>query len=485
MLAHPGTDGDADDRERRGVDPVRYPADHRDGKASMDRGLQGSVTACFVSAGLLILAQTAGGSGAPRIPAGRNCTDAGCHASLTRAPVVHGVLQTGGCDACHETTDEEKHTFRLSEEGADLCYECHDEFEGKTIHGPVSTGDCLACHDAHSSRFPKLLLNANEAELCMECHDDLLDDADVVHGPVAAGECLTCHQPHASDHDRLLNAEQPALCLDCHDDLAEQLEEGGTVHAPVQQECTACHRPHGSAHQRLLAQKAPDLCLDCHDDLADRIDDAKYVHGALKLKRSCVACHRPHRSDRPSLLVRKTMDLCLDCHRRGGAGGSEKLTDMTALLREKPTHHGPVRDGECALCHDPHASSHIRILKEAFPATLYASYDEDAYALCFTCHDPELVEEETTEEATGFRDGERNFHFVHVDRSKGRTCRFCHEPHAAGGDRLIRESIPFGRWRLPIGFKPTATGGSCAPGCHAPKRYDRESPALSKGASGP
>ena len=72
-----------------------------------------------------------------------------------------------------------------------------------------------------------------------------------------------------------------------------------------------------------------------------------------------------------------------------------------------------------------------------------------------------------------------NLHYLHVNReTKGRTCRACHETHASSNEQHIRESVPFGTggWQLPIGFKKSASGGSCAPGCHAPYKYDRVEP---------
>ena len=77
----------------------------------------------------------------------------------------------------------------------------------------------------------------------------------------------------------------------------------------------------------------------------------------------------------------------------------------------------------------------------------------------------------------GFRDGDLNLHWVHVNREKGRTCRACHEVHASSNPFHIRDSVPFGRdkWELPINYEINDTGGSCAPGCHSAQIYSRES----------
>jgi hypothetical protein len=37
----------------------------------------------------------------------------------------------------------------------------------------------------------------------------------------------------------------------------------------------------------------------------------------------------------------------------------------------------------------------------------------------------------------------------------------------------IRDGVPFGSWKLPVGFSKTATGGKCLPGCHKMYAYDR------------
>ena len=84
-----------------------------------------------------------------------------------------------------------------------------------------------------------------------------------------------------------------------------------------------------------------------------------------------------------------------------------------------------------------------------------------------------MTEAETTT-VTDFRDGSRNLHFVHVNKTrKGRTCRACHETHASRRPNHIRESVPFGNWQLPVNYEKTDDGGSCAPGCHRPETYSR------------
>jgi len=40
----------------------------------------------------------------------------------------------------------------------------------------------------------------------------------------------------------------------------------------------------------------------------------------------------------------------------------------------------------------------------------------------------------------------------------------------------VRDSVPFGKWEMPIKFVKNETGGSCSPGCHKPYSYDRVQP---------
>jgi predicted CXXCH cytochrome family protein len=63
---------------------------------------------------------------------------------------------------------------------------------------------------------------------------------------------------------------------------------------------------------------------------------------------------------------------------------------------------------------------------------------------------------------------------------KGRTCRACHETHASNFPKHIREAVPFGSWDLPVNFEKTESGGSCAPGCHKEKKYDRAKRAVNE-----
>ena len=176
------------------------------------------------------------------------------------------------------------------------------------------------------------------------------------------------------------------------------------------------------------------------------------------------------------------MDLYLSCHDKEYKRKKDRsVPDMKALLAENKEHHGPIKQKDCSGCHDPHGSNDFRILRNYYPPTFYKPFDITNYGLCFSCHEKTVALNSKTTKLTNFRNGSENLHFLHVNKPiKGRTCRACHETHASNSPRHIREAVPFGAWDLPLNFEKTESGGSCTPGCHKIKLYDRDKRVLNK-----
>jgi predicted CXXCH cytochrome family protein len=174
-------------------------------------------------------------------------------------------------------------------------------------------------------------------------------------------------------------------------------------------------------------------------------------------------------------LSMEPLDLCLSCHDRDYKKDDGKdIMDMKKWLAENTDHHGPIKQKDCSGCHNPHGSQNFRILRNPYPPTFYKPFATENYNLCFSCHEKTIVLNPETTKLTNFRNGNMNLHFTHVNKPvKGRTCRACHETHASNYPKHIREAVPFGSWELPVNFQKTETGGSCAPGCHKIKKYDR------------
>ena len=422
---------------------------------SPNRALSGSGSA-FVFAGILLLV----GRGAA---AQNSCVTAPCHATLLTPKHVHPPSES--CDSCHEsvTTPHPKKgekTFKLTQEPLALCEACHDAYGKKSdVHPPVKEGMCTTCHDPHASNEPRLLTQPMK-DLCTACHDDKVSFAHV-HGPVSAGECTACHAAHESDIKPLLLKKDDELCMGCHVDLQELVKKPD-VHPALNGGCTSCHNPHGSAHPKLLADEGTAVCVACHDGIAEKIQKGQVVHAVVTSESGCGSCHSPHASDNARLLLVPEKDTCLGCHK-------------TIIAKSMTTLHGPIVEGKCTPCHDPHGGPNANLLVAGFPSQPYVPYLDTEYALCFTCHKRDLVQFPDTSFATGFRDGERNLHYLHVnDKQKGRSCKMCHDVHGSSQPKLIADSVMFGKWKLPLNFVKTDTGGSCAPGCHKIQNYDRK-----------
>jgi predicted CXXCH cytochrome family protein len=409
-----------------------------------------------------------------RAAAEETCTTASCHAALLKGKNVHAAAEA--CDSCHESTaaphpQKGKQTFKLTQPAPALCQTCHDPIGTKSnVHPPAKEGMCLTCHNPHSSDQPKLLVQPLK-ELCQSCHPTP-KEATHLHGPFSAGDCTACHAPHESSGPSLLVKQGDELCATCHTDVPEWLKKT-EVHPALEGGCTTCHNPHGAPQPKLLAEAGADLCFQCHDPIAEKVHKSPVVHAAVKDGKQCVGCHSPHASDHRKLLLNDEKPVCLGCH----AG---------ILPKQATTIHGPIAKGLCTACHEPHGSQYAGLLGKEFPPNDHVPYTDTEYQLCFSCHNRDLVQYPDTSFATNFRNGDRNLHYLHVNKKQdGRSCKLCHEIHGSAGPSLIAESVPFGKWRLPLKFVKTENGGSCSPGCHRTQSYDRKNPDKKTPAASP
>lgn len=409
-------------------------------------------------------------------PGARTCAKE-CHKEIFDHKVMHGPTLTD-CGGCHVQGSPDVHKFFLVAPKQELCAKCHTLPHAGSEHTPVKEGRCLECHDPHGTDRPRMLVADPKKDLCTKCHQKDFGGQKFIHGPVAVGACVVCHKPHSSDQPKLLAAPIQTLCVTCHAEVGEKANEPGMhKHGALDLGCTRCHDPHASGHKFQLKDEAPNLCLQCHAEKFNQITaNAKVVHGAITEAGGCSKCHEPHASKLPSLQRTTQPGECLSCHDKVlSTPDGQKLTNMAALLQQNPDHHGPIREGMCTACHSPHAGEHFRLLAEEYPPQFYAPFNIDSFKLCFKCHIPDLVLKPSGTGLTGFRNGDKNLHFLHVNQEKGRTCRACHEVHASKHPFHIRDAVPFGSsgWMLEINFEPTPEGGSCAPGCHQQRSYSR------------
>jgi predicted CXXCH cytochrome family protein len=404
------------------------------------------------------------------------CVTSECHATFTTARFVHFAIAEGNCSVCHEP-DQGGHHYPLTRAGNETCSFCHAVTGSRRYeHAAIGAHGCTACHDPHASQT-KFLLSADSTEsLCLGCH--AWTPRARPHGPVAGGECSACHLAHDSNFENLLRGGDGSdHCFMCHAETEMAVNNAAHVHAPALESCTTCHDPHGADHAHGLRQSIETTCFGCHQDLETQVAGSKAPHAAVFTAEKCANCHDPHAAGRPKLLRERQDALCLMCHEEAvQATDGRTIQAMGPLIRGRKFLHGPVESGNCAACHNVHGAGHARLLREQFTEDFYASFDPGNYALCFSCHDRALVTEPRTANVTDFRDGDLNLHFLHVNRERrGRTCRACHDMHGSDLPRHMAETVPFegSGWAMPIGFQPNETGGSCAPGCHAPMSYDR------------
>jgi predicted CXXCH cytochrome family protein len=151
-----------------------------------------------------------------------------------------------------------------------------------------------------------------------------------------------------------------------------------------------------------------------------------------------------------------------------------RLLEPEPRVRE-PSVHQPAADGDCSSCHDlalPGETSFVKGAPSAGDGPGRAQPWD--LALCAGCHGEALAAKDSRPGATGFTDGRKNLHALHVQAARGRRCLTCHDPHAAPQAKLLRERIPArDSVTIPQEFRAEKNGGWCRTGCHAPKTYRR------------
>ncbi|MFG0283397.1 MAG: cytochrome c3 family protein [Phycisphaerales bacterium JB039] len=323
-----------------------------------------------------------------------------CHIPETPdAPNLHDPFAQGDCLSCHDPHGSVEQKLLRGERYVDACSTCHADVTGAhdSVHGPASVGACGACHEPHASQSPKLLLEEGRG-LCVKCHVRTqieIETARVVHAPVL-GDCRVCHEPHATDIPGVLIAEPDELCIQCHQDIANTINAASTQHDAVttKRACLNCHTPHTSEHASLLAYEVQTLCFECHNqpiempdgttlvNMKQVIESGTSLHGAIT-QRGCVECHEIHGGGHRRLLTNEypsalyypfsesAYALCFSCHDNGLA--TIERTDAATSFRngDLNLHFVHVnRDDKgrtCSMCHDAHAASREKHIREAVP----------------------------------------------------------------------------------------------------------------------
>jgi len=409
-----------------------------------------------------------------------SCVTSECHANIKSTPVVHGPVDTNACDACHELTDVSQHKYIVRRQKEALCTYCH-EFSVKSmpvVHKPVADGECLGCHDPHGGKTHAIVREQSMAALCRRCHEDMAKGRHFMHSPVKDGECGSCHPPHASRFPKLVDLAGSDLCLACHIEFEPKLAATRFKHQALKDGCEKCHDVHGSNIAMSLRKEGADLCYICHDKMQATVKNATVSHSVVTKEKACLSCHSPHGSNAIKLMTDKPSVVCLKCHDKDVKRPNGTIVAAVPEIADASLmKHGALKDGQCHGCHDVHGGQRGMLLSKPYTPAFYQRFSEENYEFCFACHDKNLVKTEKTDKLTNFRNGDISLHYIHANRGdRDKNCRACHMTHAAENDRLIRSTLKYGVWQMPMRFVKTETGGSCYPGCHRAYAYDREYP---------
>ena len=142
------------------------------------------------------------------------------------------------------------------------------------------------------------------------------------------------------------------------------------------------------------------LCLNCHTTFTE-ILKKRFQHTPVKAG-ECASCHNPHAADHGKLLEAAPGEICAGCH-------------PTVLPEKARSVHQVVAQGKCISCHDPHAAEQKN--------NLLKSGNE----LCFGCH-------------TAMQKSLAGLKVPHAPVSK--NCLACHAPHASTGGRALLTADP-------------------------------------------
>jgi predicted CXXCH cytochrome family protein len=197
--------------------------------------------------------------------------------------------------------------------------------------------------------------------------------------------CKTCHKiiTGASQYVVHDNPEDSS-CYRCHKNLVNRAKG----HAPsINWMCTECHTGKGGEYGEESGDKskytAPDpimeRCFSCHENTKKLWFSRKSEHGPVRDGR-CNRCHNPHASNELFFLRKPIWDLCTTCHAEKASGAhviSSYVRDKSHPMKGKPDPSRPGRELACSGCHDPHGSDGIFLLR---------SKGKTAFSICIRCH---------------------------------------------------------------------------------------------------
>ncbi len=424
-----------------------------------------------------------------------------------------GPQMTVECSTCHEVhyaATSDGTLVRLANTNT-LCTNCHQL--ANTVagsHFDAATG-VLWPGGQYGSTFPPVADSAK------------------------TGYCTNCHQPHGwPDADNSFVTDYPLLqvdreekqCFTCHDGsplsanirfeftdaskisvhplaLAEDVHAPGEAAIPLNRhvECADCHDPH-------LAEGRIDLPGPATTPRAASgpltgVQGVNLGGTAVRLAafeyEVCFRCHSTTATASPPT-PRQFPETNLQVEFSGG--GDFRKSFHSVAVDNTASHPVPsLRAGwsvnsktACTACHNndsgpangggapngPHGSIWPNLLENRFD-TDQGNYSQARYSLCFECHDPAVILDDTV----SFKE-----HDKHINGEK-MSCNYCHDPHGSSAQRFLINfdasvALPSGgRLEFEAPEDSSDGRGRCWVDCHLPdgtnkdhkpKKYDPNYP---------
>lgn len=398
------------------------------------------------------------------------------------AQVVTGI-QGDTATYPHNVTWKNQHMDFMAQKKAPeaTCLQCHNS--PSSLGAPLKVSCATTCHQTTGDNLPPKPTPNPVENKCSKCHSDVTEN-NFGHYPATAGLCATCHtvtEKHLKGDGSKAETKNTAMdCYRCH----TKKDNEPVVHGALKSKtsCISCHNPHGGNQRYFIADESiQNLCLGCHTKTKV---NTMSKHGPSIDQKSCINCHNPHSSKNKKLLLAPQKELCLSCHNRPIEAKLNNdprvIPDIKSRIEAASLHTGA--NGNCTSCHNAHGSDNKRILKLNYSVSNYNSYPgtgKDPYALCFSCHDAGMLNKDDVT-ATGFSDANKNHHYGHVvdangntDKSQGKSCSICHDPHGSSQAFNINESWLMNGQTIGIKYTKTNNGGSCTFTCHDLRSYTR------------
>lgn len=371
---------------------------------------------------------------------------------------------------------------------------------------------CTSCHDPHKNLYGMFLVMSNQnSALCLSCHEKTgwTTSAHSTHVALAEVACLNCHRPHGAPgalHLLKSQAEEGNCLTSCHNGVGNGVDIMGVTGKFYNHPVDYAAGVHEITEKAISMDKHVE-CVDCHNPhqvsaVDAPLDDPPQVNGRLKGVKGV---------DIAGTAVAEAAseyEICFNCHADNAFYNNTQIIRLIQETNERlrfdpanPSYHPVAALGKntnvpslrpeysessriyCSDCHGsdssvkvggtgadgPHGSIYPHILIAQYEQDSYPlSYSVNNYALCFRCHDPDVLF--APGGLTTFSNGVNSSHRTHVI-GHGIPCSACHDPH---GVPVVRGATVNGNSRL-INFdiRFTDPGGvfdfadkSCTVSCH-------------------